>query len=125
MNKVMWEGYGMKVGSDLEPCELDVLVAETLEWTFSERYETWSHNATFKGDLPKFSSTGDGMLTLIEEARSQGIRLDHESLEDGYVVTAHKFRTKNTSTVLADSESVVQNLPKEYALIFLRAKKVI
>lgn len=108
----------MQAGREWEPGELDVLVAETLGWVFSERHETWSHNATYKGELPKFSTTWDGMGVLVEEAREQGIYLDVLPQEKTYICEA-----KN---IMNDTIGSVTHIEAPYAacLVYLSAKGI-
>ncbi|MBH0331469.1 hypothetical protein ABH14_16980 [Brevibacillus brevis] len=86
--------------------------------------DTWIRNGV-PSNLPKFSTTGDGMLILIDEARKQGIWLDHETFADGYEVSACVYRSKHSRTVLADSMFRSEDLAGEYARVYIKAKEAI
>jgi hypothetical protein len=96
-------------------CELDVLIAETLGWVFSEKTETWSHDGIYKGQLPHFSTTWEGMGMLVEEARKQGIYIDILPRVNGYHIVWGKRWADN----LVSSEA-----PYGVCLGFLKAKAV-
>ncbi|MCM3560608.1 hypothetical protein M4D57_18745 [Brevibacillus borstelensis] len=105
----------MQAGREWEPGELDVLVAETLGWVFSERHETWSHNAIYKGELPKFSTTWEGMGVLVEEARKQGINIDILTREHGYAAVWGKRWADNV---------VSKSAPHAVSIGFLKARGI-
>lgn len=120
----------MQAGRELEPGELDVLVAETLGWVFSEKHETWSHNATYKGELPKFSTTWEGMGVLVEEARKQGIYLEYEHCKDGrYIGRAWKFCEDSDDwlsmpRIRAIKPPVGGTAPHAVSLVYLQSKGI-
>jgi len=105
--------------------ELDKQVAEALGWEpyLDEDFTDWATDG--HGWVPKFSTTGDGMIRLIEEARKQGIWLDHETFADGYEVNASVYRSKHARTVLADSMFRTEDLAGEYARVYIKAKEAI
>ncbi|TPG74010.1 hypothetical protein EEL32_25475 [Brevibacillus laterosporus] len=62
---------------------------------------------------------------LIEKAREQGVWLDHETWGDGFNVRAAKsYVGDNSAILLAQTEKRVQELPKWYAIIYLKAKGI-
>ncbi|MBG9944671.1 hypothetical protein ABE237_00715 [Brevibacillus formosus] len=75
--------------------ELDKQIAEALGWEpyLDEDFTDWATNG--HGWVPKFSTTGDGMLRLIEEARKQGILFDLDTMEDKYKVKAYRWNEFN------------------------------
>jgi hypothetical protein len=110
--------------------EIDERVAECLGWQWSEKRQFWRaadgkrYNKYHEPLLPFFSTTGDGMLLLIEEARKQGIYLKHDFWLLGKVaipMTQAYAISTNIWTLMAEVE--LNNLPlaKGYALTFLKA----
>ncbi|MCM3141680.1 hypothetical protein [Brevibacillus sp. MER 51] len=116
--------------------ELDAKVAEALGFQGvkygRDEVGEYAHMISEEGhslgkvvNVPKFSTTGDGMLQLIEAARLQGIWLDHETFADGYEVNACVYRSKLSRTVLADSMFRAEDLPGEYARVYIKAKEAV
>lgn len=62
---------------------------------------------------------------LIEKAREQGVWMDHETWGDGFNVRASKsYVGDNSAILLAQTDKNVQELPKWYAIIYLKAKGI-
>jgi hypothetical protein len=115
--------------------EIDAKVAECLGWIFVKRSDflhDWvgvkpGQEQVLPLPVPHFSTTGDGMLLLIEEARKQGIYLKHDFWLLGKVaipMTQAYAISTNIWTLMAEVE--LNNLPlaKGYALTFLKANGV-
>jgi hypothetical protein len=105
--------------------ELDAKVAEALgmrvDHASSEnpRYCRVVGNAEFWPEVPRFSTTWEGMGVLIEEAKKQEMYLDLLPDHEGYTCEA-----KSSSNYLVDS-ATEKEAPYTVALAFLKANGVI
>jgi hypothetical protein len=111
--------------------EIDAKVAECLGWQWSEKRQFWRatdgkrYNKHHEPLLPFFSTTGDGMLLLIEEARNQGIYLDPSHYPEGWRVNPLKLDGDGIMSFLTTPVPVImESLPLATALAFLKAKGV-
>lgn len=113
--------------------EIDAKVAERLGWTtvrYSKFLRDWvgikpGQEQVLPLPLPHFSTTGDGMLLLIEEARKQGIYLDPSHYPEGWRVNALKLDDDGIMSFLTTPVPVIiKSLPLATALSFLKAKGV-
>ncbi|BAH45712.1 hypothetical protein BBR47_47350 [Brevibacillus brevis NBRC 100599] len=61
---------------------MDKQVAETLGWEpyLDEDFTDWATDGN--GWVPKFFTSGEGMLRLMEEARKQGILIDIDTMNE-------------------------------------------
>jgi hypothetical protein len=122
--------------------EIDAKVAECLGYAVITNYRHYGENCfvtdsaynQFVKDcphdqppevLPHFSTTGDGMLLLIEEARKQGIYLDPSPYPEGWRVDALELDGDGIMSLLVTPLPVIiKSLPLATALSFLKAKGV-
>ena len=116
--------------------EIDAKVAECLGWevvSYGGILTVWiggdkNFSGVNGGNLPDFSTTGNGMLLLIEEARKQGIWLQHEFIvRNGTVIVcaeAYTLSERFLWSYLDGAENTNLDLPKTYALAFLKAKGI-
>lgn len=107
--------------------EIDKEVAEFLGYdVFEVDGEYWVAADDETADsLDYFSTTGDGMLCLIEEARRQGIYLDPSHYPEGWRVDALKLDGDGImSLVVTPLPVIIKSLPLATALSFLKAKGV-
>jgi hypothetical protein len=109
--------------------EIDAKVAECLGWQWSEKRQFWRstdgkrYNKHHEPLLPFFSTTGDGMLLLIEEARKQGIYLEFIHLVEGFRGEV-RIKTDNGQKLIACMDESVDSAPLAVSLAFLKAKGV-
>jgi hypothetical protein len=105
--------------------EIDAKVAECLGWQWSEKRQFWRstdgkrYNKHHEPLLPFFSTTGDGMLLLIEEAKKGGWSFILTTEEEGYECTVFDFEK-----VLATFKVFAKDAPLAAALAFLEANGV-
>jgi hypothetical protein len=94
--------------------ELDKLVGLTLGWDVDPAGVIYRRgNMWF--DLPRFSTTWEGMGVLVEEARKQGIQIDILPRHNGYVIVWGKRWADNVVSIDA---------PHGVCMAFLKAKGV-
>ena len=94
--------------------ELDKLVGLTLGWDVDPAGVIYRKgNMWF--DLPRFSTTWEGMGVLIEEARKQGILIDVLAREDGYIAVWGRRWADNVKC---------NEAPHAVSLGFLQAKGI-
>jgi len=115
--------------------EIDAKVAECLGYAVITNYRHYGENCfvtdsaynQFVKDyphyqppevLPHFSTTGNGMLLLIEKAREKGILVDFHTFDDLYQGYADNKESAELSTVVAETA------PLAVCLAFLKAKGV-
>lgn len=120
--------------------ELDVKVAECLGYAVITNYRHYGENcfvsdsaySQFVKDyphdqppeaLPHFSTTGEGMLRLIEEARKQGICLEFVHLIEGFRGEARVVDEKGQKLIAVVYEPV-KSAQLAVTLAFLKAKGV-
>lgn len=98
--------------------ELDKLVAEALGYEVVVRGSDYDFvkSGMYCCGLPHFSTTGDGMLRLIEEARKQGYIVTLSAQDVGYYCGFDHYGVH----VVGDGETA----PKAVSLAFLKAKGV-
>ncbi|WP_409174385.1 hypothetical protein [Brevibacillus fortis] len=102
--------------------ELDKQVAEALWWQVDEHMDIYVNGEVWE-KIPQFSTTGDGMLMLIEEARKQGILIDIDTMEDRYKVKAYRW---NDHKLEYDEIGRVEgeSAPRVVCAVFLQEKEL-